>query len=956
MWMQKKKNTKFKGSDFFLTLLCLSGMLITFFLFWKDLNLALTRLSEEPIAVITFKRHSAQRKFVDRVIWDKLRQESPIYDEDTIRTAPLSEAVIRFPDGNQIELQENTLVQVFLKESTAAVELAAGGVIVTAAQSSSGVALVAGETQAVVNKGAVVNAVAPFPGTGKKEEEETEKESSGTVRLTVQEGTVSVKTPSEQQFFSPGSSVCLSGKKAAVLTPEITVLYPPPCLQLLQQEKGSSLVAFQWKTAWKRNPKKIYIETASDRKFHHGVKRQEVSEKVAHPLSFPAGTHYWRIYLVGMTKESTDSFSDSAEEVSSGKVRVIEALPPKLIAPDPDYPYSYRNRLPGIRFLWTGNDGASSYQLQIADNAEMKNPRVQQRTAQPSSIISSLDAGTWYWQVTPFYPINQAGLAFPSEVASFTINQSGALQSVKLMTPKAEGDVDLNKMDSGIYFSWENDDEAVCYTLFLGKENSLSQPLFSSTTFNNYLVIKPGQFSISPGRWYWSVYQTDVEGNQSKISEVRSFVAAYGEMIQKTMYPPDGYQVSENLMADIRFTWKTNLPFTTRFQISSQSDFSELLIDEINQSGGTQGKNLPVGEYYWRIFSEEKKVHQTSAKRLNVVPLLNKTKSIFPLSESKVILRDEESLVLRWEPVPGADYYHVRLFDQKKTGTADYECFGVEDAFLTIPSGFLSEGEHLWTVQAFAQERWCSSRRAGVLGEFRFGVKKLHSVRLEAPATGTELDGLTAAHFPTNFRWSTIDPVGSSRFILSYVKDGKSKIVFQKEDPKSIVSLSHLKEGKYYWTIEAKTAEGFDISAKKPVSFVVLPIPPLPTPSWVKPEAGHVVGARELKEERKLTFQWEDVPGATAYRFVLMEKKNPLSLGRPKKILETVLKGGKTCVVLEDLTFLHQGVFIWEVEALAFLEGGSIERRGIKRKTELEIRLPLLRKPKVKIPEELYGN
>lgn len=62
-----------------------------------------SKLNEQPIATITFKYKTAPRKFMDRVVWDRLRQDSPVYNGDTIHTATLSEANIWFNDENVMD-------------------------------------------------------------------------------------------------------------------------------------------------------------------------------------------------------------------------------------------------------------------------------------------------------------------------------------------------------------------------------------------------------------------------------------------------------------------------------------------------------------------------------------------------------------------------------------------------------------------------------------------------------------------------------------------------------------------------------------------------------------------------------------------------------------------------------------------------------------------------------------
>ena len=104
--MQKKIKSKQNDSlfkYFVITIfICLIGAFISSALFYKGFFRALTKLNEEPIATITFKYKTAQRKFLERVVWDRLRQNSPVYNGDTIHTENLAEATVYFIDGNVI--------------------------------------------------------------------------------------------------------------------------------------------------------------------------------------------------------------------------------------------------------------------------------------------------------------------------------------------------------------------------------------------------------------------------------------------------------------------------------------------------------------------------------------------------------------------------------------------------------------------------------------------------------------------------------------------------------------------------------------------------------------------------------------------------------------------------------------------------------------------------------------
>jgi hypothetical protein len=143
--MQKKKNiSSIKPRDIVIGIFCLSGMGISLFFFWKDLNISLAKKNEQPIAIIYFKRNTAQRRLLSHNLWERLQQSSKIYDGDRIRTAEYSEAYTVFNDGNTIDLHENTLVQVFKSDKGNNVSFIEGAVSISAPAKSEALTVTSG--------------------------------------------------------------------------------------------------------------------------------------------------------------------------------------------------------------------------------------------------------------------------------------------------------------------------------------------------------------------------------------------------------------------------------------------------------------------------------------------------------------------------------------------------------------------------------------------------------------------------------------------------------------------------------------------------------------------------------------------------------------------------------------------------------------------------------------------
>lgn len=103
---------RLKIKDFVAIILCLGIFTINIYYFVGSLSASLKDINTEPIATITFKYRTAQRRLQNRTDWDRLQNESPVYNNDIIRTADLSEATVFFIDGSGLELHENTLVQI----------------------------------------------------------------------------------------------------------------------------------------------------------------------------------------------------------------------------------------------------------------------------------------------------------------------------------------------------------------------------------------------------------------------------------------------------------------------------------------------------------------------------------------------------------------------------------------------------------------------------------------------------------------------------------------------------------------------------------------------------------------------------------------------------------------------------------------------------------------------------
>ena len=105
---------KFSGSDLAVSAAVLLGAAGLMYLFVSDLNAVSSRAGEKSLGTVVFKKLSATRKAPNGLSWERMRNDSPVYDADTLRTADFSEAAIYFDDGTSLDMSENSMLKLDL--------------------------------------------------------------------------------------------------------------------------------------------------------------------------------------------------------------------------------------------------------------------------------------------------------------------------------------------------------------------------------------------------------------------------------------------------------------------------------------------------------------------------------------------------------------------------------------------------------------------------------------------------------------------------------------------------------------------------------------------------------------------------------------------------------------------------------------------------------------------------
>ncbi len=555
----------------------------------------------------------------------------------------------------------------------------------------------------------------------------------------------------------------------------------------------------------------------------------------------------------------------------------------------------------------------------------MNTPVIEMNTNTPSLQIDSLGSGQWWWQVTPYYEINSLGYAGPSQVASFSIIKTEKINPPSLTLPLQEAEIHY-KDNLAVNFSWKSDIKA-SYELLVASDKDFSDIISRKQTAGQRTSINLTPPENDGKLYYWKVIRNSSEPDDlTPESEVRSFsISKYVSIPTKLLYPPEEFSTEEAKLAAVRFMWKPSDEAKTKdsiVQVSSTKDFSSLLLEKTVAGTTLENINLSHGDYYWRVATQtpEGDYDYTEPNHLIVQRELEAPRLTNVREQAEIVVAKDSATAFTWTPVEGADFYNVRVFDKANVLVAQNAAVaGTSTAFA------LAADSYSIKVQAVAAQTESSPIRTSPVQAVDFTVRRPDALALTSPSLSSRIDGLTALRNPVNFIWKAgrDKPASCELVIKKRQNDGSVRVVERIKTSKYTASVSRLTTGSYTWQVLASTKEGLPINSKE-VSFTVSPVASLSKPQLINPSKDLVLDSVYLKKNRSISFEWQNVPDATEYNFIIYRKNKNGSL--TPVYSEKSVKGTK--VRLRKLSVLDIGDFEWNVTAYSYAKDGYEEQRS----------------------------
>ncbi len=930
---------RLSGSDAAVSAAVLLGVCALFYFFAQDLNSTSARTGEKTLGTVVFKKLSATRKAPSGLGWERMRNDGPVYQADTLRTAGFSEAAVYFDDGTSLDLLENSMLKLDFGGATRNLEFLSGEISVGSERSSSTYSISSSAGRIDVGK----DSKATFSRGADSLSVEVSRGSASLVRS---DGS-SQPIAKNQEF-----AVDLRSGVASLVRRPIVPLVPERNARLLALGEGPAELEFSWQ-AEEGASASYTLEVASAKSFASpslSIKSPTTRARAeftaasgpAHGTTLGEGSWYWRVR------------DDSGRVSPTRKFSLTRSLPPRPAFPPEGQEYSYRRVKPDIRFAWTSMDAASAYLFELDADPTFPKPAVKSRTTTANLSVEGLGDGTWYWRVTPVQAFELLGAAARPLVRSFIVRKSPKMAAPAAVTPFEGSLYQVQDIDGkGLAFAWMPEPEAVSYELIVSASSDFSAPLASIAAKQPYLRLAGTACAAikKPGEYYWGLRWIDREGNISPASRARILRGVDGSIAIRPSFPPEGYRIADSLAANARFAWKSNVPARTVFQVAKDAPFKDIAYQETVNAETLIGRAWPSGTYYWRLrtYNTDGSVFlDTKPRSFEVVDPFEGPPLLKPSPGSTFYLREHDGQELSWKGIERADYYSIKLYSAADAYSAPI----MEKGFLAgtqvdFALGDLPSGSYKLSVQGFALAAEGTTRIIGYIGDSYFTYKRISYIRLGKPADKTAIPGLTMRRTGASFGYKAENLPDRAELIVSADARG-NEVVARSPDRSGSATVRRLPPGNYFWTFKGELA-GFDISAKESYSFSVMPIPPLPPAEILSPPMGFGFGPAELRSQRSIVLSWKPVEGATHYSLLLYAS------GKAEPLVERDRLQG-TSFAITDLSLLDRGDFSWRVEAFSFDGEGKLEQSGLDSRASFSIQLPAVKQAQSSPDDKFYGR
>lgn len=562
----------------------ISALLITslsIFLY-ADFNRKIDAGDARQIGTITFKRQVVQRKYLVQVVWEDVEQQAPVYNNDSIRTAATSEAVIHLGDGTDINIDGNSMIMLSTLEDGININFENGTISVNRSGVSAGdigaINILSQDTTVSIDKGNV----------------QLTQMGNQSLDLTVSDGSAVVRSGREEMTVNVNERALVSADRKEITIVKLNFILKEPgpdSFMMLDESAGN--VTFIWDA--EGQVQDFQFEISRDRDFRKPVVSRKTGAARQAVEKLERGVYYWRVWGV-------DVNTKQREYSEIRKINLLFKKPARLVAPHQGELISQAEGENLVFFRWVDDEQANDYELEISQDRDFKTPVTMIKTKLRNINVENLAQGDYFWRVKSNITTGADTFSRTSMVFSFRVEKGRVINPPILLSPSSGGMVDLNLVkDRGIMFNWSNDSAYSGYEIEISRNETFTDIIMRGQCSVNFYELKD---PVQPGKIYWRVSGVERNTNVTSTSLIGMFDAVAKETLT-LVSPAEGAEFeipAGGSKTEVKLAWN---PLTAkgiyRLQVSANRDFSDLRYNDRIQGGSATVPLDSAGEYYWRV-------------------------------------------------------------------------------------------------------------------------------------------------------------------------------------------------------------------------------------------------------------------------------------------------------------------------------------------------------------------
>ena len=529
--MSGKAQKSFKGSfrilDIVIILVFLAIAAFSVNLFRLDLTRTINLQNVQPVGTVIIKKNIVQRRHSNRLLWDRLTNESPVYIGDVIRIADISAAMLNIEE-NSIDLEENTMVRITRAADGESLQLnLSEGTLSLTTGSGRGVVIDFKGKQVQTAPGTVISAASG---------------ADGRISLQVNRGSARFIGEGAGREITSGTVVSLNADGNELPQRTAVVTSPLPNARYLKDSAEPFAVNFSWNRINLDPSQLLRLDISMDRNFSRIFRIVNDLDNRAQVL-LDSGLWFWRL-----------SFNDTL--LAAGNLTIADGLL-ELDSPAMNSLFTFYEELPVINFQWKAAEEAVSYIIEISAAPDFAPVRIRADSSAASLRQSGIGEGLWYWRVRPVFPPVYAGTASYSRPSSFRVEKSDTpledislarlfeslpadevlpddtpqisaetlipLPTVNLLSPANGSSIaGLIALRNQTTFQWDTDAAVTSSRFVVSSNPNPLQGRSAITIPNPDRTIRVPR--LDAGTWYWTVEVQTADGVTVSASQPRRLV------------------------------------------------------------------------------------------------------------------------------------------------------------------------------------------------------------------------------------------------------------------------------------------------------------------------------------------------------------------------------------------------------------------------------------------------